>query len=339
MPLYIDNKYVNLVAYKLRNFKVKAQNYYSFSCPICGDSKKDPRKARGFFLLHKHNLIYKCHNCGISCGIGPFLKRVDANLYSEYRLENYRETVAPVEQTTTLFTEVVEQKVEVSDSILDSLIRIDSLQLTHPVIQYIIGRKIPRSMWDKLYFTKNFKEYTNSVKFTFTSTENDHPRLVIPFFDEQGNVFAFQGRAFGNEQPKYYTIKLDEDKEKIYGLDRINTKNRIYVVEGPIDSLFLPNAIAVTGSSFDTPTIRGLANVATIVVDNEPRNKEVMNNLDKYIQQGYSVCIWPDHQVGKDINEMIQNGQTVDEIVKIINENTASGLEAQLKYNQWRKCK
>jgi DNA primase len=167
---------------------------------------------------------------------------------------------------------------------------------------------------------------------------DEHPRMIIPYFTPHGKCFAFQARAYGKEEPKYYTIKVDETEEKIYGLDRVDYGRRIYVVEGPIDSLFLPNAIAVSGSSFDTPTIRRLLANATIVMDNEPRNKEIVKQLDKYIESGYSVCMFPDTVQQKDINEMIKDGgMTPDEVIELINTNTYTGMDAKLNFVNWRK--
>jgi DNA primase len=162
--------------------------------------------------------------------------------------------------------------------------------------------------------------------------------MIIPFFTRAGKCFAYQARAYGDEEPKYYTIKVDETEEKIYGLDRVDFGKRIYVVEGPIDSLFLPNAIAVSGSSFDTPTIRQILTNATIVMDNEPRNKDIVKQLEKYIELGYSVCMLPSSIMQKDINDMIlHGGMTPDEIIELINTNTYSGMEAKLNFSKWRK--
>jgi DNA primase len=163
--------------------------------------------------------------------------------------------------------------------------------------------------------------------------------MIIPYFTPAGKCFAYQGRAYGDEDPKYFTIKVDETEEKIYGLDRIDYGKRIFVVEGPIDSLFLPNAIAVSGSSFDTPTIRKLLANATIVMDNEPRNKEIVKQLEKYIESGYSVCMFPDTVKQKDINEMVlEGGLSPDEIIELLNTHTYTGMEAKLKFINWRKC-
>jgi hypothetical protein len=224
------------------------------------------------------------------------------------------------------------------DGILDPLKRLDTLDVSHPAVKYLLTRKIPRDVWHLLYFAPKFKAFTNSVNPKFQEPiKDEHPRMIIPYFTPAGKCFAFSARAYGNEEPKYYTIKVDETQEKIYGLDRVDYSRRIYVVEGPIDSLFIPNAIAVSGASFDTPTIRQLLTNATIIMDNEPRNKDIVKQMSKYIDLGYSVVMYPDTVEEKDINDMVKVGKTPEEILNLINTNTFTGMEARLKFSTWRK--
>lgn len=338
--LYIDSKYVSLLSYKLRNFKQKSTNYWNFSCPICGDSKKDPRKARGYILLHKNRLIYKCHNCGLSCSFGNLLKRIDSGLYSDYTLERYRDNTSKYNSDSSVtFDELFEEKPELVDDILDSLKRVDTLPPTHPALNYLLKRKIPKDKWHLFYFSSKFQTWCNSVKpGQFKNLNHDIPRLVIPFFNKHGKCFMFQGRAFGKEEPKYISIKLDETEDKIFGLERVDYSKRVYVVEGPIDSLFIPNCIAVGGSTLDVALTKSIKSNVTLIVDNEPRNKEIMKQLNKYIENGYPVCIWPDIETEKDINEMVLSGKSPESIFETINNNTYQGLSAKLRYNEWRKC-
>lgn len=339
--LYIDAKYAAIVGSRLRNFKQKKDYLWNYSCPVCGDSAKNKLKARGFIYRKGNDLFVKCYNCGHGTNLGNLIKYVDSTLYDEYVLERYKGGASKhnahkdIEQTSVNLTP---SKLEWKDDVLDGLKRLDMLDEEHPAVQYLIDRKIPRDRWELLYFAPKFKAYTNSVSPKFQEPiEGEHPRMIIPYFKPNGKCFAFQGRAYGNEEPKYYTIKVDETEEKIYGMDRVDYSKRIFVVEGPIDSLFLPNAVAVSGASFDTPTIRQLLTNATIVMDNEPRNKDIVKQLAKYIDLGYNVCMFPDIIQEKDINDMILAGRSPAEILETINTNTFSGIEAKLKFSTWKK--
>lgn len=329
-----------MVGSRLRNFKQQKDYLWNFSCPYCGDSQKNKLKARGYIYRKKSDLFFKCHNCGKGTNLGNLIKYVDPVLYDQYVMERYKngalryndhkeiDEVFPVETPLVLM----------EDAVLSKLKRLDKLPEDHPALNYIKQRQIPQEMWQYLYVAPKFKKFTNSLVEKFTSLEDDHPRLIIPYFNQHGKVFAFSARAFGKENPKYYTIKIDEGEDKVYGLDRVDYSKPIYVVEGQIDSLFLPNAIAVSGASFDLPTIESIKSNVTIVMDNEPRNREIVNQLEKYIELGYSVCMFPETVKQKDINEMILAGYSSDEILELINTNTTHGVEAKLKFANWRKC-
>lgn len=341
--LFIDAKYASIVGTRLRNFKQKNDYLWNYSCPVCGDSTKNKLKARGYIYRMKQDLFAKCHNCGYSSNIGNLIKYVDSKIYDEYVLERYKSGATryndhkDVKETSVVLETQKEELLE--DDILEPLSRLDKLPLSHPAVAYLISRKIPRDKWNLLYFAPKFKAYTNSVTAKFQEPiVDEHPRMIIPYFTTAGKCFAFQGRAYGNEEPKYFTIKVDETQEKIYGLDRVDYSKRIYVVEGPIDSLFIPNCIAVSGASFDTPTIRSLLTNATIVMDNEPRSKDITKQLAKYIDLGYNVCMYPDYIEQKDINDMVKAGHSPEEILELINTNTFTGIAAKLKFADWRKC-
>jgi len=337
--LYIDAKYANILGSRLRNFKQKNDYLWNYSCPVCGDSSKNKLKSRGYIYRAKTGLFCKCHNCGYSTNIGNLIKHVDSKLYDEYVLERYKAGTTRYHDHKEVIIPESRKPQLLEDDILSPLKRIDTLDVDHPAVKYVIDRQIPVDKWNLLYFAPRFKKFVNSVSPKFVEPiVDEHPRMIIPYFTNAGKCFAFQGRAYGNEEPKYYTIKVDETQEKIYGLDRIDYAKRILVVEGPIDSLFLPNAVAVSGASFDTPTIRSLLTNATIVIDNEPRNKEIVKQLEKYIESGFSVCMFPESIEQKDINDMILHGKmTPEEITEVINTNTYTGIAAKLKFSTWKK--
>lgn len=335
--LWIDDKYALLIGQQLRNFKSKSKYLYNASCPVCGDSAKNPSKARLYFYRNRNGISVKCHKCQYSATIGTFIKRIDANLYSEYVLERYK-TGDTKYQPHVDITEAIPSIATQGIPFLLKLKCITTLPETHYAVKYVKKRKLPESVWGSLFYTPKFKKFVNTnVEYKYPSIVDDIPRLIIPFFDKTGKCFAFQGRAFGKELPKYYTIKLDKDVDTVYGMERVDLNRTILVSEGPLDSLFLPNAIAVSGSNFKCETIRNLKDKVVLVPDNEPRHTETTKILLNNIKEGYSVVIWPDNINEKDVNEMIQNGRTQDDIVNTIKANTFSGLEAIARFTSWAK--
>ena len=338
--LFIDAKYASMLSSRLRNFKQKKDYLWNFSCPICGDSSKNKIKARGYIYRAKSDLFVKCHNCGYGSNLGNLIKQIDTHLYDEYVIERYKSGAVRYNSHKDISAIIPEETKEVllEDEVLSKLQRLDLLDDEHPAVKYCLKRKIPKEKFDLIYFCKKFKTWSNSIKFKFTNEENDAPRLVFPFFTTEGKVFAYSGRAFGKEEPKYITIKLDEDREKIYGLERVDWSSKVYIVEGQIDSLFLPNSLAVSGASFDLLEIQKIKSNCVLVMDNEPRNKDIVKQLEKYIKLGYTVCMFPETIEQKDINDMIINGNLdVNEIVDIINRNSYTGLNALARFATWRK--
>jgi len=328
---YIDTKYLNIISPYLQQFKKKGDNLWNFRCPYCGDSQKSRTKARGFVFRKKNDLFFKCHNCGVGASLGNLVKTVDSKTYKDYIMERYKKGVETRSspQPEFKFNAPVFRK----KGILEGLQSIKNLPDDHPARQIVEKRKLPAESLSDLYLCESFFKFTNSIiKGKFPSLGGDHPRLIIPFRDESGEVFAYQGRAFGNEQPKYITIKIDEDRDKIFGLDKVDKSKPILVVEGPLDSLFLDNCIAVAGADFSN--IKG---DLTVIYDNEPRNKEINKQIEKTIDQGKSVCLWPDHMKEKDINDMIIAGYSKKEVQEIITNNTFSGASAKLRFAEWRR--
>ena len=335
---YIDSKYLNIIGPQLLKFKKKGDFLWNFRCPYCGDSQKSRSKARGFVYRKKNDLFYKCHNCGLGTTLGNLIKYVDSKIHKDYIMERYRSGVKTnnPEPEFKFNAPVFHKK-----GILKGLQSIEDLPTDHPARTIVEKRLIPSESFSDLYLCESFYKFTNTlIPNKFPSLDGDHPRLLIPFRDEKGEVFAYQGRAFGKEQPKYLTIKLKE-RDKIFGLDRVIKGKEIYIVEGPIDSLFLDNCIAVAGADFTKPLMIGgrliLNGELTVIFDNEPRNKEICKQIKRTVAQGRKIVIWPNSMKHKDINDMIMAGYTKEQIQEIINDNTFSGVAAQLRFTEWKK--
>jgi transcription elongation factor Elf1 len=332
MSSYIDLKFINDVSSRLSLFKKKTDYLFNFRCPHCGDSQKSKTKARAYLYRVKNDMFFKCHNCGQGQNFANFLKFVDPKLYSEYVLERYKGS-APA--TPAPKFDLKPTKFE-DQTILDDLKSISDLSEDHPARLYCTRRKIPKKYFDILHLCDKFMTLVNKVKPDTYKVTKDQPRLIIPFFDTTGKLFAFQGRAFGKEQPKYITIKLDENKQKVYGLERINFAKKVKIVEGPIDSLFLDNCLAAAGA--DLSLNNKISNEKVLYIfDNEPRNKEIVNRMYKVIEKDYNIVIWPDDIQLKDVNDMIMNGTSASELEDIISKNTYNQLAALTKLTHWKK--
>ena len=322
--LYIDSKYIGLVSARLEKFKRAKDHLYTFRCPYCGDSKKSKNKTRGYLFQKKGDFIFKCHNCGMSKGFSNFLKDLDPVLHGQFVVERYKEGL------TGKHRNVPDPVFSFKKPIFKKKVNLPLASTNARASDYLKKRKLNPT---KFYYADRFKHFCNTIKPTFESTRNDHARIVIPMYDENKSLIGFQGRALDAfQKPKYLTVMLNEDSPKLYGLDTINKEKPVYIVEGPFDSTLLENSVAMCGSDVDIRTL-GWSNYIW-VFDNEPRNRENINRIDKTIDRGDQVIIWPSHIVEKDINDMVLSGRNVENLLE---SNTYSGLEAKLKLKSWKK--
>lgn len=339
MSIHIDRKFLHLISPKLERFAQKKQDLYNFRCPICGDSQKNKSKARGFIFKKKNDYFYMCHNCGAGHTFYNFIKFVDPTLLNEYALERYTNgETGNNNYPKPTFDEfksqpTFEKKVEQKKILLDS---IDSLPDSHYAKVYVNGRKIPQERHKELYYAPDFKLFVESLGIEKEKLAEEDARLIIPFYNENKELIAFQGRALGVSKMRYITITVVEDIPKFYGLDRIDRNKKVYVVEGPIDSMFIPNAIATADSDLTRAGMLGIPNV-TLVYDNEPRNREIVKQIEHAIDLGYNVTLLPENIKEKDINEQILNGISPDEMLAMIDNFTFSNLRAKLEFSNWKK--
>ena len=247
---YLDTKYINLASASLQKYKKVKNGLWTFRCPYCGDSKKNKNKTRGYIFSVKGDHVFKCHNCGITRSFSNFLKDHVPHVYDEYVMERYKEgTIGKNVPKPDLTQFISKPKFEKKTIDLEPLSRLNNF---HVAKKYILDRGIPENKLDRLYYCPNFKEWTNTQKHTFSDTTNDEERIIIPLNDTDGNLIGFQGRSLSpNAKMRYITVMLNEDAPKLYGLDHINKNETIYIVEGPLDSFFLENAVAMCGSDVD----------------------------------------------------------------------------------------
>lgn len=337
MTVYIDKKYISLLSPKLKQFKQRGEFLWNFRCPVCGDSQRNQAKTRGYLYKRGERFSFICHNCGSTMKLDKFLRYVDPALYNEYQLETFQEKGGVVKKKDfTMPSEFLKAPVFKSTRLkCDGLVELSDLPENFYARKYMTDRKVPLK---GLYYTSDFADYVKEQFPEETKTLYKEARIVIPYYDREGNLLGVQGRAIGASKLKYITVKAHEDAPKIYGWDRVDLSKTVYVVEGPIDSLFIGNCVATMDAAlYHAASLLGLDLDYIFVYDNEPRNKQIVSNMRKTIAIGRKVCIWPSDIREKDINEMVLVGMHPTQIQHIIDSNTHEGLMATMMMNQWEK--
>ena len=342
--IYIDHKYIRLLSSQLEHFKQKSEELYNFRCPVCGDSQKNKYKARGYVFRRKDSLIFKCHNCGDSRSLGNLIKHIDSTMHGQYVMERYKSGASSskvsISKPEFQFAAPVFAK-HSPGKLLASIgaVRLSTLSDGHVANQFVENRKLPSQKTKGLYYIDD-EEKLESLSPKYKDRIVGHcERLLLPFCDVDGNMTGLTGRALDDKGLRYLALKFNAENEPlIFGLEKWDGRKSTIVVEGALDSLFFRNAIAVGGADFGR--LGGLVEkeTTTIVFDNEPRNKEIVNRMAKIIDAGWTICIWPENILEKDVNDMVLAGQTAEEIEGMINMNKFSGLQAKFRLNGWKKC-
>lgn len=335
--LFIDVKYARMLGMRIERWKIKSD--YPFHgngrCPVCGDSLKNKSKCRFHVREHDGTMFISCFNCGLNTNLGAFLKLYHVDLHREYVFEKYRNEGSP--DTPVIRNTVQPTKITQDDVSIKSLRLVSAMDKDSVPAKYIESRKLPPYAF---YYAEKFNELAAKYNPVFKELESDGDRIVIPFFDRAGNITAFQGRDLtGKSDLKYITVQVNPKIPTIFGLERITRSKPILVVEGPLDSLFLPNCVASVNASLvaTAETLQKAINKEQIILvfDNEPRNVQIVSAYEKAIKAGYKIVIWPKNVDGiKDINDMVLHGL---EPHKIIQRNTHSGLMASIEFSKWKK--
>jgi hypothetical protein len=203
-------------------------------------------------------------------GLDKFIQSIDPNLYGEFLKEKLENSFKPEKKLTEVevFANKMKTPTFIRMSPLKNLKKISQLEWNHPAKIYINNRKIPTPWHSRLFYCSKFKKFVNTLlPNKFENENNDEPRVIIPFVTEDGNLFGFSGRSFDSKSKlKYITIILDDNQSKIFNLDKCDRSKPHYIVEGPIDCMFLDNAIAMAGASIQNDCIN---ENSIFVFDNE----------------------------------------------------------------------
>lgn len=331
--MYVQQMFIARLGAQLKNFRQRKPREWtwSHSCETQTGNKKLPTRAGIFPSKDGSTFIMNCHHCGMSMSFLNFMKETSPHLYDEYRIEHYRNQ-DPANNPATLAGPKIETPI--LDINLDGLIPVAGMKQSSPVVKFLNDRKIPLIHHKLFYVAPKFFAWASRYKPEFKDIKNDSPRLILPYFDLHGRVFGFTCRSFDPTDPKRYMhLRLDPNCDFIYGTERIDPRKTIYVTEGQIDSLFISNCVAVGGANYESAFMKSIATNCVIIPDSDwKRNKQVGNQVKKAIKLGFKVFFVPDSVEGKDVNDWVRGGMSMDEVKVMIDSNTKSGLQAQLEF-------
>lgn len=334
--LHVEARYVNLLSYRLDNFKKTSDYTWNARCPVCGDSARKKRKARLYIYEREGRLLAYCHNCGLSMRFSRFLKEVDPDLYTEFAREDWldrdtmRHAEARSEQPTLEQFAVDMTRIAMPDDV------VEDLPGDHPAARFIADRLIP---FGRVHYVDDFYGFAEScVPGRYASAsmrERKEPRLLIPFADRDGSVIGFQGRSLDPEHPaKYVSVYIDRTRPFLYGLDRLG-EGDVFALEGPIDAMMIPNAIASGGGAIVRELERAGIKDPVVVYDNEPRSPHTIAKMRRAAELDYRVCVWPRSLEHKDLNDMRRAGMSPDDVVRLVLASTKRGQAALADLALW----
>lgn len=220
-------------------------SYISCRCPICGDSETNKRKKRGYILKGRDVWVYMCHNgdcvANEAMKATNFLKLYFPGLYSDYIREVFSTTNKNNKNISKnqYYQDIVKEEYdEINDTKHFIPIKKGNGKLFDKAIEYCLKRKIPENIW---------KEWFVAIDGRYQG------RMIIPFFDNIGKIYYYQGRTLTDQEPKYLNRRAIDEKE-CYNIYNIDKTKPVVICEGPIDAMFIENSIATLGIKFSDKT-------------------------------------------------------------------------------------
>jgi transcription elongation factor Elf1 len=336
MSVFVCRKYVNALGTRLERFAPKGNDTWSFRCPLCGDSKKSKTKTRGHIYRKKNEFFFRCFNCAVSTTFDKFIKDVAPDLHTQFRFDKFLEMRGTPNKEPDVKAMLTQMKID--NERLNKGISLNGLSEDHKARKYVEGRLIPKESWKYISYTNDFK----SVVAVLDPERSEgmpfgDERIVLSCLDKEDRLMSVSARAIDESNTlRYIHVKVAKGAPKIFGLDRLKKNDGyMFVFEGPIDSMFFENSLATCDA--DLAYARQFYDKLILVHDNQPRNRDIVRNVKRCIDAGFSVCLFPEGNPHKDVNDMVKAGMLVDDIKKEILDNTYDGMRATLKFNTWKK--
>jgi len=337
----LPEAYTSQKFYQLAGYAKKKHNgrIYEAGCPICKEGKSWGRKRRLYYIVAENHIF--CHNCGWTGNVIKFIQEVEGVTYKEIMKEMEDYDILPD------IIDGEEEKVTfrpTPDLPLDSINLLDELQL-----EYHNSNDIVNHVFDFTTRRKLFSACNRPKTLWVSLKDNIHRnRLVLPFYDESNNIIHYQSRSVlptDNKLPKYLS-KVGSEKS-LFNVNNINSEiDNIFIFEGPIDSCFVRNGVAVAGIQENSNllyTQRQKEQLRSFpfhdkiwVLDSQHQDKAAYIKTERLIEQGETVFIWPKEYGDryKDFNDMAIDLDISEIPYKFILKNSYTGLKARLMLNK-----
>ena len=324
-----------------------------FNCPVCyADGKSEPKSMVVIESVRADCIVLYCHRAscpsralsktGGGIRLATYLRHFQPDVYENYRaaLQAEARGIAPKPPAAVPAPPVSSERHSAADpETLLAFIRSElpsafSLAEDHPARLYVERRRLPERHRDLLLWDDAF----NHTAFLLDGQDRrPGARLVIPYLDVTGKkLTAILGRSIQPDvQPKYLAAKVDPDSSLIFGLDRVDPDQRVLVLEGPLDSLFLDNAAAVTGTALTKAAEFLPKEQLVLVYDNQAK---IADHMIRAAQDGFRVAVWwfQGGEGKKDINDLVMAGNDPEKLAALLVENSFTGTEAIRRIWRWR---
>jgi hypothetical protein len=279
----------------------------SFDCPSCAEEGKGRGKHK-LAVNYKKN-IFRCWVCGFEKNMHgriPYLiKRFgNSKILKEYKLlrpdDDNGESIRPV-------------PVKVDLNLPKGFTKLTKENSTHfkfdTAYRYVTERGI----------TDEMIEYYN---IGYTVVGKYHDRIIIPSYDEFGDLNYFVSRSWEKRAKSKYLNPDVEKKDIIFNEDKINWDSTIYLVEGAFDHIVIPNSIPLLGKALSDQLkfkLHDRANANIVIVLDDDAYEDAMNiyrDLNSArLYNKIRFCKTPEKYDPSDVFKLLGN----EGIVKLLN--------------------
>lgn len=309
---FIQEEYIRQLP--LDGYKKVSSNKVNCRCPICGDSKTNKRKKRGWFLWNKRfdTYVYSCFNCGISTNFQNICKTFSPSLYEQYKIKEREENFNSY--VTASKEESKEAQEEIDDDVIGlSVLPHGSTKCSDvpECLEYLMNRKVPQMFIKKWKYHKSFG-------------------LIVPFELDTDDIYGWQSRKL---KEKIFHTELPEENYKIWNWFSVDKTKPLFLCESIIDATMLYRigyqSIAILGSDIESSALEEISEPIFVFDHDETGYKKMIKYSKVYSKAKF---LQFDKRIKqKDLNEIIVSGVSDEKFKKFIDSSIKTAFEIQVQ--------